>query len=492
MKLFKFFLGIYFVLIISSVLNAKSINSLIDTVVVDEAFETIQMYFYHEFDYNNKKKFSEYGVKGKPIRLTSNSKPFTGILIIKSEYGEERICPFISGVPHGIWKKYNKKNKLIYDVPIKNGFYHGECKFFNSDNSQIRVIGKFKDGYPHGQFIEYGYYYNTDEHYERINVKLKTVFHNKSKSFLPYLNKNSRIPNRMEVGGIYLSDFSIDQFVSDPEPSGDMYLQNKIDCWNHRNNPLPPTEVIIEGEMIIKGLDSSYDMFPSETDENGAIKTKQRIFWKDGKCLWAEEYGNYNPKSGSSFPTYSLNRKSEYQYFIGYYLENKITRNYSRISYVKDNINRNSAYNSERVFIDSIIMKENVLINGRLKHGLVQEFIDNSHYTLMAPENKFSLSFNYAEGEYYFGTKVGLWNYYIITNEFKKLVCSTQYKKMKNPELKGFKLKLPFKKFCDADTHYIPEEIEHGIQKFYKLSDESFYVGYEYKDGEAVRLIKNE
>lgn len=455
-----------------------------DTLTIDERLETPQMYVYHEVE-DGEKIFHRFGGgKHMSLKWVKNGRPFTGILTLLSEDGKQ-ICPYLNGVPEGIWTKVTINGNLEYEVPIKAGYYHGECKFYRADSKdELRLIGKFLNGYPDGQFVVYSYYVNTNDVFEAERFMLKTIINNPLKANRPFLDSDD--DSRGSVSGVYVADVNPKAYLPPLEPTNDLYWGEVIGCGNHSTNPLPAAQTILEGEYIQK------DVFTDEEylnqNPSGKIKLENTSFWKNGRCLWFEQY-NETPDESNTVTGYGLVRRSEYEYYNGYFIETRTTRTLSYIHFSTSNLYNGSVNAQDLTSFDTIVVQTSTYINGRLRHGLTKAFTDESSPSISAPENKFSVNFNYSEGEYYLNTKVGEWKYYIVTDGAKRLVCVTNYLRPPTAEFSGFTPKQPFKRFCNT-SFFGDEEKKHGTEKFYRLNDGTLYVGYTYKNNAAVSLIK--
>lgn len=456
-----------------------------DTLLVDERIETPQMYVYHEYNIDDNFKFNETNSSNQTLKLVKNKKPFSGMLILENE-NRRKFCPYINGIPDGVWLEYAQDGRIKYEIPIKNGFYNGVGKFYNDDGSLYK-IGKFTNGYPDGLFVDFIKYLNTGEIYESERLILKTLFYKPTLANLPYLMCKTKEDNRLSVQGVYVSEFYHANFLPTLTPSNDNYWLHIIGCLNTINNPLPISQTILDGEYVKKDLFLLIN--EPEYDGNSFIKIKEKIFWKDGKCLWSENYGDSDQYSGSSFNKYLLSTKSVYEYYKGYYLETRTSQNISYTDYSDENIYQQETNVQDLTFFDTLATNTITYINGHFKQGKVREFTyGGTSQSLSGLEGKFSVNYNYSEGEYYLNTKIGEWKYFIITRHENKLVCVCHYKPFSNTKFKGFNIKMPFTNLCssyDAD-----QEVKNGEERFYRLNDGKLFIGYIYRNGEAISVIK--
>ncbi len=455
-----------------------------DTLKIDERIETPQMYVYHEMD-QGEPVFQRFdGGKHMILKWVKNNLPFNGVLLLLNDDGKQ-ISPYINGIPDGLWMKYAQNGNLEYEVPIKGGFYNGECKFYyTEEQGEISRIGTFSNGYPDGLFVVNSQYGNTGERFEAERLTLRTIFNRASEANRSYLSSDS--DGREAVSGVYISNIYHLNYLPALEPNNDNYWLDNTGCLNYALNPLPPAQTILEGEYIKK------DIFIGDgslSSDSSFVKISNKIFWRNGRCLWAEEYKETPYNSSTVLPKYSLTRRSEYEYFSGYFVEKRTTLNLINTDFSADNIYYHTIEAKDLIFFDTLVTTPNTYINGQLKHGRVSEFATENSPSISGPEGKFSVNFNYSEGEYFLNTKVGEWKYYIVTNEEKRLVCVTNYHKFSNLDFSGFTLKQSFKGFCNIS--YLEEgEVKHGTEKFYRLKDAAFYVGYNYKNGTAISTIK--
>lgn len=450
-----------------------------DTIIVDENIETPQMYVYHEY-FEGKYIFSEGGsssnfVDPQTLKSIKTKKPFTGVLILINRF-RKIICPFTDGIPNGMRKQFYGNGNIESEIPVKYGFYHGECKIFK-DDGRLYKIGHYSNGYPDGIFIVYNYSFN-DSFPELFKVTLKTIINDPLKANQNYLlNKRTTQENRNEISGVNVGGLEFEYCLPSLTPSsGDHYWLNLIGCLNIRLNPLPITQTIIDGEFAKKEI----------LEEGPCLAEKS--FWRNGKCISYERYNHYDKELFRNFGEHVI-RKSSYQYFKGYFIETRVRYRMLSVSFSETNICHSGENVGDLTFSDTIVKDTVVLINGKLKHGKVSEFEDESTNSyICAPECKFFVYYNYYEGEYYLNTKVGQWKYYIVANGYKKLVCIRNYKRISSPKIDGFVIYYPFNKLCDINDG--ESEIINGEDRFYRLDDGKFYIGYRYKDGVAIKIIK--
>ena len=115
--------------------------------------------------------------------------------------------------------------------------------------------------------------------------------------------------------------------------------------------------------------------------------------------------------------------------------------------------------------------------------------LTSQHFTCFFPSpGIFYAYYNYYEGELYWGIPIGNWKYYIFIDGEKHLVCSTNYLSFNSPELVSFQIRKPFKKLCHFQID--KQAVKEGEERFYFLNDGSLFIGYNYRGGVAVSVLK--
>ena len=122
-------------------------------------------------------------------------------------------------------------------------------------------------------------------------------------------------------------------------------------------------------------------------------------------------------------------------------------------------------------------------------HGFHAEF-DNPAGFHFSIENKFSANADYMEGEYFFGEKTGIWNYYIFVNGEKRKIASEKYALKIPANLVNFKLGMAV---IGAICNEIPQLSKPIITEkiIYNYENGKIIIGFYYDtNGNVIKVVK--
>lgn len=491
-------------------INFKPITS--DTIKIDLRIEEPHFYVYQTIE-SGIPVFKDYwqGSGDYILKSVKTRLPFSGVLSIQSE-DAKYICSFTNGIPNGSWRKYTPDlsrqtksyNNLIYDVNVKNGFIDGICRQYEYDYSsksnELSLAVMYDNGYPSGTYNDYNSYQTID-----ALLKLKIIDH--QRAFIGYQKTVPLSPGEIFGGGDYIynrnSVSNIDlgtpcypkDFIDEVDMTNG-YWEEIVGCDEPSIGP-----VLHAVQIMPEGLFQKFSYW----EALDSLMLTESSNWLDGKCLNKTEY---HEKVYGNLEEHYIESTTQFEYNTGYIVKRVSTLVNVRVdeynagypfqgsSEIKDFFHDwdLTMFELDSFKIDSSFYTDELIFEAfggtDFKHGENQEEWGGNIKT-----SKFEIWYEYGVGSYYFGRKVGVWNYFIFLNSRKVLVCSETYKNIDIPEFRGFIPGKPFFKFCwvvgSGQTWYdkLPTELLNGDQLFYN-SDGTKFIGYTYKDGNVIGVIK--
>lgn len=536
-----------------------------DTLVIDEAYEELE-YVLHTHIESGKFKIKDFS----RLKYNTTKVNFTGVIKIKvkpyttlGDDGGLKIMTFLNGIPHGQWKGYDSKGRILYDYGVNMGFFNGTYKDYEYKDEQLDYNGEselikneftYKNGFLEGPYKKTVYKFNgeivpqtnidfIDNKYIIESVSCRFTnrtgiqtckgisyeaiddrCHNNI-GYVLYIDKAHRslgiedASHGVNVDFIkeYICNspktFDLDIIVSDLdrfkiEKFGELYPYHKdkiseiykidineqtyymnikfISKLEIKNNfPVKYEEYLIIDSLDLKKYGNYDSLIPGVTDNRILLEMDTFQYYKGYMYQINKKLANVN-ENGHIFSSEDF-----YSTFEGF--ENKLPestygyKEHASESY-KDSINRISVF--PFIYIESKYISHQYttlnLYEGDYLHGF------NVHFDLFRIdiENKFSATANYAEGEYFFGEKTGVWNYYIYNNDIKKKIASEKYVLKKPPLLANFKLGLPINGFnCDYGVKIEDPLVTEKV--IYNYENGNIIIGFYYdQNGNVIKIVK--